>query len=70
MKLNVYGQKIEIIRLKGQWKVFILGSEGKKRLADDIVIPSDIQEKQLIRYISDMFHERATPANNEVFEIS
>jgi hypothetical protein len=66
MKLNVYGRKFEVIKSEGKWKVFILGDEGKKRIADQITIPSNIVESELINYISDMYHEWASPTNNEV----
>jgi hypothetical protein len=66
MKLNIYGRKFEVIKSEGKWKVFILGDEGKKRIADQITIPSNIVESELINYISDMYHEWASPTNNEV----
>ena len=66
MKLNVYGRKFEVIKSEGKWKVFILGDEGKKRIADQITIPSNIVESELINYISDMYHEWTSPTNNEV----
>jgi len=69
MKLNVYGRKFEIIKSEGKWKVFILGDEGKKRIADQITIPSNIIESELINYISDVYHEWASPTNSEVAEI-
>ncbi len=66
MKLNVYGQLIEVIRKDGNWTVFYLGNEGKKRLANDIRVPKEIRETELIEYITDLCHEWATPNNNKV----
>ena len=66
MKLNVYGQQIEIIRKDEQWIVFYLGNEGKKRLANDIIIPTHVKEELVIEYVIDLCHEWATPNNSEV----
>ena len=54
--------------MRGKWKVFILG-EGKKRIDEQIIIPADMTESELIGYISDMYHEWATPNNSAVIEI-
>jgi hypothetical protein len=69
MKFNVYGRKIEIVRDDGKWVVFILGSGGKKRTAQDIFIPSNIAEDDLDTYLEDLLHELATPDNDEIFRI-
>jgi len=68
MKLNVYGRKIEAVKSEGKWKVFILGVEGKKRIVEQITIPSNIEESELIKYFSDIYHEWATPTNRQVTE--
>lgn len=69
MKLNVYGKKIEVSKISGNWTVFYLGNEGKKRAAHDIVIPHELKENEIINYIEDLFHEWATPSNNKIVEI-
>ncbi len=69
MKYNVYGRTIEIIQDDGMWVVFILGSDGKKRIAEDIFIPSHISEEDLVGYLEDLLHERATPDNADIFSI-
>jgi hypothetical protein len=66
MKLNVYGKIVEAIYTNNNWKLYYLGDEGKKRLANDISVPSNIKEKELVNYISDICHEWATPVNGEV----
>jgi len=70
MKLNVFGKKtIEVIRRDNEWQVFYLGNKGKKRKAEGLVIPSTLAESEIVEYISDLFHEMATPNNNEVKRI-
>jgi hypothetical protein len=60
MKLNVFGRDVEVIRRDDEWAVFYIGGEGKKRLANDIQIPEDINAAELLDYISDLCHEWAT----------
>lgn len=69
MKLNAYGRKIEIVQFGENWKVFFFGEEGKKRIADDIIVPSNIKKRELKNYIEDLLHEWATAKNNQVVEI-
>lgn len=69
MKINVYGQIIEILRRDDKWKVFYLGSEGKKRNANDILIPSTLKRCDLINYLEDLFHESASTGNRKIFEV-
>jgi hypothetical protein len=66
MKLDVFGRKMQIFREGDQWIVFLLGDDGKKRLMQDVAIPSELKEEQILQYISDMFHELATPERPEV----
>ena len=66
MKLNVFGRKVEVVKSKENWKVFILEGEGKKRIADNIFIPSSVNESEIVNYLSDMYHEWATPSNNQI----
>ncbi len=65
MQFNIYGRKIEVLRSGERWESFLLGSEGKKRVADDIFIPSHIKENELECYLEDLLHEWATPYNNK-----
>lgn len=60
MRLNAYGKLLEIIRENETWAIYEVG-EGKKSLSNDIYIPSDYNEEQVVRFLEDMLHERATP---------
>lgn len=69
MKLSVFGKYIEAIKKNGQWTVFYLGNEGKKRLANDIAIPASIPEDELIKYLADLLHESATDKHPAVIKL-
>ena len=66
MIIDLFGKEIEVLRREADWTVFYRGTEGKKRLAKDIVIPPDIKESELVNYLSDIFHEFATRKNPQV----
>lgn len=48
------------------WRAFYLGNEGKRRLAQDIVLPNTATEQEIERILSDLFHEYATPKHPRV----
>lgn len=71
MKLDLFGKKeMEVIRRNGEWLAFYCGSEGKKRKADEVVIPGSLSELEVVEYIDDLFHEWATPSNSTVKVVS
>ena len=63
MRIKVYGRNLEIVRSDDKWTVFLLGPEGKKRAARDILIPSRLKENQVACYLEDLLHEWARPDN-------
>jgi hypothetical protein len=60
IKMNVFGKKILAKPSPSGWKLFYMGDEGKLRPAEDIVVPSWIDEKSLATYLSDLCHEWAS----------
>ena len=60
LKLDAYGKKLELIRENNQWVIFELG-EGKKTRSNDIYIPEEYNQEQVLQFLEDMFHERARP---------
>ncbi len=66
VRLNVFGKLVEVQFREGQWIVFYIGEEGKKRPAHDLVIPADISESELPKYLADLCHEWARPGYMQV----
>jgi hypothetical protein len=69
MKFDVFGTVVEVVRHDGKWKVFYLGNEGKKRPAEDIVIPSTIEQNRVQQYLADIRHEYASGGQSEAVQI-
>ncbi len=70
MKLNVFGRHVQVLRCNNDWKAYYLGNEGKRRLAEDIVIPSEIKKDELPNYLADLCHEWASQNRETVTIIS
>ena len=66
MKLNVFGRELEVVRAEGKWRAFYPGSDGTRRKAQDITIPHEMAEAEIVEYVADLCHEWATPDNPEV----
>ena len=60
IKLNVYGKLVLALKSDHGWEIFYQGNDGKRRLADDLFVPSFISEEEIEGYLSDLCHEWAT----------
>lgn len=65
-RFDVFGRLVQISASETGWDVFYLGTDGKRRPAKDIVIPPDVAEKDLARYLGDLCHEWASERSSEV----
>ena len=70
MKFDVFGTLVTVVREENRWVAYYPGPEGKKRPAQDIVIPADIAENNIGQYLADLCHEWATPAHQDVRVLS
>ncbi len=68
-RFNVFGTLVAVTGAPGAWQAFYLGTEGKRRLAD-FIVPADVASDELQEYLADLFHENATPRNNDVTTLS
>ena len=59
-RFDVFGRTVLVTRLNGGWAAFLLGVDGKRRPAVDIVIPADIAETEIGQYLDDLCHEWAS----------
>ena len=60
IKISVYGKLVTVEKTDRGWAVFYPGADGKRRSAQDIVIPDFVEESGLENYLSDLCHEWAT----------
>lgn len=46
LQFDGFGKGIELVRQKKQWLFFYPGGDGKKRLADDLIMPVELAESE------------------------
>jgi hypothetical protein len=68
MEFDVFGRRIKVERRGDAWASCEPGDDGK-RSASRFVIPSDLPEEGLARYLADLFHESARPDRPDVKRI-
>jgi hypothetical protein len=64
-RFNVFGTMVAVVGVTGRWQAYYLGTEGKRRPAD-FIVPMELTSDELLEYLGDLFHENATPRNNDV----
>jgi hypothetical protein len=69
MRYLAFGTVIEVQRVAGRWRVFIVGTEGKRRLAQDLIIPAAVAEDEIADYLDDLLHESATLEHPRVLRL-
>ena len=70
IEFDVFGHRLLVERTDFGWRALYPGSEGKHRVAADIVIPPDTAEVDLARYLADLCHEWASPDRPAVRRLS
>jgi hypothetical protein len=68
-RFDVYGRLLRVEREEGRWVPVYVGSGGTRRVAHDVVIPPDLPEDGLDAFLSDHFHESATPDRPDVVRL-
>ena len=69
MQFDVFGRVLIVERIGDSWKVFYQGVVGKKRTADNIMIPSFVIEENIGEYLEDICHEWATGPDSRVKKV-
>lgn len=69
LRFDVYGLPLEIERDGERWRAYRLG-EGKRRELHDLVIPAELPEAGLERFLGDVCHELATPERPRVVRLA
>jgi hypothetical protein len=62
---DVFGRMMAAERADGRWRLYDVGTDGKRRPAADAVVPDFVGEDALVQYLADVFHESATGRHPE-----
>ena len=66
MEFDVFGRRVIVERHGNAWLAFEPGGDGKRRAAQDSVIPADLPEDGIAQYLGDLCHEDASPSRPDV----
>lgn len=62
MRFDVFGRFVLLVEHDGDgWRVLELGSDGKRRLLEEVVVPPHTREDELATLLADLLHEYARP---------
>ena len=60
IQFDVFGRIIVVERRGKEWLPFEVAGDGKRRLAEGIVIPATLEDDELATWFDDLGHEYAT----------
>ena len=66
IKFEVYGRRVTVELAGGGWRAWYYGADGKRRPAEDIQIPSQLNPEEVASYLADLCHEWASTRYPEV----
>ena len=66
IKFDVFGRHVLAVRTEVGWQMYYVGGDGKRRAADDLIIPPFVKDIEMERYLADLCHEWETKAHPEV----
>ncbi|WMW81130.1 hypothetical protein RF679_02320 [Undibacterium cyanobacteriorum] len=59
MRFNIYGRfQIVVEKIDGAWIAYQV-SQGIRTPVEDLVIPHDVAEHEMLTYLDDIYHEYA-----------
>ncbi|WP_192022174.1 hypothetical protein [Shewanella sp. WPAGA9] len=56
---DVFGKPMAVLRKNEEWQLFLDSGTGLRSRIYDVVIPADLAESELDKYLADIFHENA-----------
>jgi len=70
MTFDIFGTLLAVEKQDGHWRAYYLGNEGKRRPAADILIPDELNYDEIVGYLDDLLHERATANHPRVTQLN
>ena len=66
IRLDVFGRKVLAVKSEDGWQLFYSSADGKRRPADDLVVPPFVAESEMVSFLEDLCHEWASDTHPEV----
>lgn len=66
LRFRVFGQAMSVAREQVEWVLYRESHTGIKARIYDVVIPSELKQDDLARYLDDIYHEMASDKHPSV----
>jgi hypothetical protein len=66
IRLDVFGRQVLAVKSEDGWQLFYSSADGKRRPADDLIVPPFLSESEVVSYLEDLCHEWASDKHPEV----
>ncbi|REL35709.1 hypothetical protein DXX92_10360 [Thalassotalea euphylliae] len=66
IKFDVFGKKMSVMKKELEWQLFNDSETGIHTRVYDVVIPSDLNESELEKYLDDIYHEYSSERYSRV----
>ncbi|WP_440056558.1 DUF7661 family protein (plasmid) [Pseudoalteromonas sp. T1lg65] len=66
IKFDVFGKQMSVIKKEQQWQLFNESYTGIRSRVYDVIIPPDINENELKRFLDDIYHEYSSEKHSKV----
>lgn len=63
---NVFGRKMSVQRKNNAWLLFAESDTSLRARIYDVVIPPELPQEDLPKFLADMYHENATKRHDRV----
>ena len=60
IRFNVFGRQVLAVKSGDGWQLFYFSADGKRRPADDLIVPPFVAASGIVSYLEDLCHEWAT----------
>lgn len=66
IKFDVFGKPMSVMKKGQEWQLFNESDTGIRSRVYDVVIPSELKESELEKYLGDIYHEYSSERYSKV----
>ncbi|WP_348523885.1 hypothetical protein [Endozoicomonas sp. G2_1] len=70
IKFSVFGKPMSVVRKDKEWQLFNEPDIGIRSRVYDVVIPSELKESELEKYLDDIYHEFSSEKHSRVKRVN
>lgn len=70
IKFDVFGKPMSVLKKEQEWLLFNESDTGIRSRVYDVVIPPDLLDSELAKYLDDIYHENASDKHPRVKRLS